>query len=77
MTALQRPGPCPRCDATVDWSVSMSGCIGVPAIGTTLREHYRCAIYRRWWDAGHAAGARSERAAQALDTEEAFGKEWV
>ena len=77
MSALQRPGPCPRCDATVDWSVSMSGCVGVPIIGTTLREHNCCAIYRRWWDAGHAAGVAQELAAQAVDAQPASGKVWI
>ena len=75
MSELKRPGPCDFCDADPSSGDMRGVCIGITRYSLSLP--YQCAIYRRWWDAGFAAGARSERAAQAIESQEAYGKEWI
>ena len=72
MSELQRPGPCKVCDGGGDAS---SHCVGVQIGGDKVR--HLCPQLRAMWDAGHAAGVAQEREAQAVDAEEASGKEWV
>ena len=72
MSALQRPGPCQYCDADPSEGDRRGVCIGITKYSMPLP--YQCAVYRRWWDAGHAAGVRSERSAQELQVSIDGGK---
>ena len=63
MPLLTRPGPCPYCDKD---PVLIDRCVCVGVETSDGQRYYDCVLFREWWDAGHAAGARSERAAQEL-----------
>ena len=62
MSELQRPGPCPGCDGD-----GSKRCVGVSLPSKRTVRQFDCVQLRAMWDAGHAAGARSERAAQAIE----------
>ena len=71
---MQRPPRCPYCDSCSGADV-LDPCRGVCFDGFML--FCSCVSLRAHWDAGYEAGRQAERAAQALDTEESYGKEWV